>query len=88
MPKTVRPSGVHGLCVAAALMLLPANTTAQAEPGDAGSQVFPALPLPPAIEGLIGMPQTYTAARSTYLALITSEAEQQGLPPALADATA
>jgi hypothetical protein len=50
--------------------------------------VFPVLPLPPAIEGLIGMPQTYTAARSAYLALITSEAEQQGLPPALADAIA
>src|SRR5215203_5859867 len=61
---------------------------AQTGPDGAGSQVFPVLPLPPAIEGLIGMPQTYTEARSTYLALITTEAVQRGLPPALADAVA
>ena len=71
MPKAVRPSAVHGLCVAAVLTLAPTNTMAQTGPDGAGSQVFPVLPLPPAIEGLIGMPQTYTAARSTYLALIT-----------------
>ena len=59
---------VHGMCIAATLALPPATATAQAEPDSAGTQEFPALPLPPAIEGLIGMPQTYTEARSTYLA--------------------
>src|SRR4051812_5893702 len=57
-------------------------------PDRSGAQAFPALPLPPPIEGLIGIPQTYTTARSSYLALITSEAEQRGLPAALADAVA
>lgn len=49
---------------------------------------FPVLPPPPAVEGLIGLPQTYTKGRSTYLALITREAEQRGLPAAIADAVA
>ena len=61
---------------------------AQADPDGGGTQGFPVLPLPPAIDGLIGLPQTFTAARSSYLALITSEAEQRGVPPALADAVA
>jgi len=74
--------------VAAALTLSCAITTAEAEPDNAGAQAFPLLPLPPAIDGLIGLPQTFTAARSSYLALITSEAEQRGLPSALADAVA
>src|SRR5215204_7721787 len=88
MLKVVRRSAVHGLCAAVALALSPTTATAQAEPDRAGAQAFPALPLPPAIEELVGMPQTYTAARSSYLALITSEAEQRGLPAALADAVA
>jgi soluble lytic murein transglycosylase-like protein len=88
MLKVVRRSAVHGLCAAVALALWPVTATAQAEPDSSGAQAFPTLPLPPAIEGLIGMPQTYTAARSSYLALITSEAEQRGLPAALADAVA
>src|SRR5215213_1433983 len=88
MLKVVRRSAVHGLCAAAALSLAPVITPAQANPDSSGAQAFPALPLPPAIEGLVGMPQTYTAARSSYLALITSEAEQRGLPAALADAVA
>src|SRR4029450_2086258 len=49
---------------------------------------LPPLPAPPPIHELAGMPQTYTTARSSYLALITSEAEQRGLPAALADAVA
>src|SRR5215217_2037830 len=87
-PRIDLSYAVHGMCIAATLTLPPATATAQAEPDSVGTQEFPALPLPPAIEGLIGMPQTYTAARSTYLALITTEAEQRGLPPALADAVA
>ena len=88
MLKVVRRSAVHGVCAAAVLALSPITATAQAEPDRSGAQAFPALPLPPAIEGLIGIPQTYTTARSSYLALITSEAEQRGLPAALADAVA
>jgi Transglycosylase SLT domain len=88
MFKGVRRSAVHGVCAAAALALSPVTATTQAEPDRAGAQAFPALPLPPAIEELVGMPQTYTPARSSYLALITSEAEQRGLPAALADAVA
>ena len=80
MLKIARRSAVHGVCAAAALALWPVTTTTQAEPDRAGVEGFPALPLPPALEGLIGIPQTYTAARSSYLALITSEAEQRGLP--------
>ena len=88
MLKVVRRSAVHGVCAAATLALSPGSATAQAEPDRSGAQAFPALPLPPPIEGLIGIPQTYTTARSSYLALITSEAEQRGLPAALADAVA
>jgi len=88
MFKVVRRSAVHGVCAAAVLALSPITATAQAEPDRSGAQAFPALPLPPPIEGLIGIPQTYTTARSSYLALITSEAEQRGLPAALADAVA
>ena len=65
----------------------PAAITSKGGPSSAGVEGFPALP-PPALEELIGLPQTYTAARSSYLALITSEAEQRGLPSALADAVA
>ena len=70
------------------LALSPAVITAEGAPSGAGAEGFPALPLPRDVEGLIGMPQTYTAARSRYLGLITSEAEQRGLPAALADAVA
>jgi len=78
----------HILCAAATLMLQPALAQAEEQPATAAVGDFPALPLPPPIEGLIGLPQTYTKARSTYLPLITREAEQKGLPPALADAVA
>ena len=80
MLKVVRRRAVHGLCAAVALALWPVTATAQAEPDSSGAQAFPTLPLPPAIEGLIGMPQTYTAARSSYLALITSAARDWDMP--------
>ena len=60
---------------------------ARAEPSASeGDRSFPGLPLPPAIEGLIAFPQTYTVGRRVYLDLITTEAEQRGLPAAIADA--
>ena len=49
---------------------------------------FPALPLPPAIESLVGLPTTYSKGRSNYLDMVTQEAIRQGLPPAVADAVA
>jgi hypothetical protein len=49
---------------------------------------FPLIPLPPVIEGLIGMPQAYTPGRRAHLDAIRREAEQAGLPPEIADAVA
>src|SRR5829696_9221027 len=80
MRKIARRSAVRSACAAAALALSPVTAMAQAEPGRSEAQAFPALPLPPAIEGPIGIPRTDTPPRSTYLALITREAEQRGLP--------
>jgi transglycosylase-like protein with SLT domain len=60
--------------------------TAAAEelrPGD-----FPALPLPPAVEGLGGLASDTPAARQSYLSALNRAAEENGLPPALADAVA
>lgn len=76
---------VHILCAAGVLGLLPI-TPARADPETVAPQSFPDLPLPPAVDGLIGFPQTYTKGRITYLSLITSEADQRGLPAAMADA--
>lgn len=63
---------------------LGAERLASSEPGGP----FPALPLPPAVDGLVGFPQTYSRGRSAHLPLVTRAAEAQGLPPALADAVA
>jgi hypothetical protein len=49
---------------------------------------FPVLPPPPPVEGLVAFPQPYAKGRAVHLRLITREAEQQGLPPAVADAVA
>jgi hypothetical protein len=47
---------------------------------------LPPIPLPPLIEGLIGMPQAYTPGRQVHLETVRREAEQAGLPPDVADA--
>lgn len=47
---------------------------------------LPPIPLPPLIEGLIGMPQAYTPGRQVHLETVKREAEQAGLPPDVADA--
>ena len=88
MLKVVRRSAVNNLCAAAALALAPVTAMTQAEPERSGAQAFPDLPLPPDVEAPTGLPQTYIPPRSTYLALVTSEAEKHGLPSALADAVA
>src|SRR3954447_18094131 len=76
----------HILCTVATLSAAPTLAQAEEPPPTPSAAEILALPLPPPIEGLIGLPQTYTKARSAYLDLITREAEQKGLPPALADA--
>lgn len=83
--RTAALAAAHLLC-AMGFSALPLATTARADPEPGDAQGFPVLPLPPAIEGLIGLPQTYIKGRSTYLALITREADQRGLPAAIADA--
>jgi hypothetical protein len=76
------------LCVAATLTVVPSGSQTKAETKVIAEADFPDLPLPPAIEGLIGFPQVYSEGRNTYLGLITREAEQHGLPAAVADAVA
>jgi hypothetical protein len=49
---------------------------------------LPVLPLPPAVDGLVGFPQPYAKGRAAHLALITRQALQEALPPAIADAVA
>jgi Transglycosylase SLT domain len=49
---------------------------------------FPDIPLPPAIESLMGMPRAYTPGRKAHLDAIRREAEQVGLPPDIGDAVA
>src|SRR5215216_5341654 len=71
----------HILCAVATLSAAPTLAQAEEPPPTPSAAEFLALPLPPPIGGLIGLPQTYTKARSTYLPLITREAEQKGLPP-------
>ena len=69
-------------CAAAFVLtmsLSPAHAKSDAE-------LLAALPLPPAIDRLIGLPQTYQKGRAVHLALITREAERAGLPAAVADA--
>ena len=72
------------MSVSAIAMLLSSGATA--EPTSAVD--FPALPLPPRIDALIGLPQTFTGGRREYLDLVTRAAEQAGLPPAVADSVA
>jgi soluble lytic murein transglycosylase-like protein len=72
---------------AAALLSLSQLIPVRAE-GAHSLNAFPELPLPPAIDVLIGLPQTYTKGRRAHLALVTRVAEEAGLPPAVADAVA
>ena len=52
------------------------------------SSDFPALPLPPSVEGLVAFPKPHPVGRAAHVRLVRSEAEQRGLPPELADAVA
>ena len=74
--------------IVAAALVGPVASARAEPPSSEGHRGFPVLPLPPAIDGLIAFPQTYTVGRRAYLGLITAEAEQRGLPAAIADAVA
>src|SRR3954468_1988424 len=85
MPSNARL--LAALCAAVVAMPLAGAVAQERGVAEAGGD-FPILPLPPPVEGLIGLPKVYSGGRSTHLALITREAQQQGLPPAVADAVA
>ena len=78
----------HVLWLSATLTFAPFVSQTKAETKVIAGADFPDLPLPPATEGLIGFPQVYSEGRNTYLALVTREAEQHGLPAVVADAVA
>jgi hypothetical protein len=78
----------HAVCAAAILMSLGLAAAPAQEAASLPVADFPVLPLPPAVEGLVAFPQPYAKGRAAHLALITREAEQQGLPAAVADAVA
>ena len=67
----------------AAGMLFAVSSVAAAQP-DLHEDII--VTLPPAIDGLVGLPKTYSKGRAAHLTLITREADQGGLPPAVADA--
>jgi hypothetical protein len=69
--------------LAAGLLLFASCALAQTPEPD-----FPDIPLPPAIESLMGMPRAYTPGRKAHLDAIRREAEQVGLPPDIGDAVA
>ena len=88
MPRRTFLCAAHVLCAVATLTLSPLGSQTKAETNVIAGADFPDLPIPPAIESLIGFPQVYSKGRNTYLALVTREAEQHDLPPAVADAVA
>lgn len=82
------PRRVACAALAAATLLGPAALKAQegeASPAAPNTE-FSVLPLPPAVDRLAVVEEMRPARRSSYLELVTREAEQRGLPPAVADA--
>jgi len=49
---------------------------------------FPVLPLPPPVEGLVGLSKSLSVGRLTHMRLVRQEAQQRGVPPEVADAVA
>ena len=49
---------------------------------------FPILPLPPPVEGLVGLSKSPFVGRLTHMRLVRQEAQQRGVPPEVADAIA
>ena len=71
----------RGSCAGACLL---APITAGAEP----QADFPVLPLPPPVEGLVGLSKPPSVGRLTHKRLVRQEAQQRGVPPEVADAVA
>ena len=72
---------------AAALGVVGMVTSAAAEgPSEMPPETLVRLALPPEPEGLAVISEMRPKGRGNYLAMITREAERQGLPPAVADA--
>jgi Transglycosylase SLT domain len=69
-------------CALAACLLV--SIRVDAEP----QSEFPGLPLPPAVEGLVGFSKPRPVGRAAHLRLVRREAEARGLPPEIADAVA
>jgi len=78
----------HGACAMAIFLSLGLAAARAQEGAGPPAADFPVLPLPPAVEGLVAFPQPYAKGRAAHLALITRQAVQEGLPPAVADAVA
>jgi Transglycosylase SLT domain len=81
----VQQRSVRKLCRYLALLacvLAPVRVGAEPE------SHFPTLPLPPPVEGLVGMPKPHPVGRLTHVRLVRQEAQQRGLPPEVADAVA
>jgi hypothetical protein len=75
------------LLASLALPLLSPPTSA--DPGiQETPTAFPALAMPPDVDGLFGLPKRFPDGRETYLADLKREAEKLGLPGELADAVA
>lgn len=85
---TLSSRHVAHACAVALLLSLGVTTAPAQEPAAAPAAEFPPLPLPPQVEGLVAFPQPYAKGRAAHLALVTRHAEQEGLPPAIADAVA
>lgn len=72
---------------ATTLVVVGTVTSVAAEaPSDTHAEALVRLALPPEPEGLAVVAEMRPKGRGNYLAMITREAERQGLPPAVADA--
>jgi len=81
----VQQSSSRKLCrysVLVACLLVPIGVRAEPQSD------FPALPLPPPVDGLTRLPKAHPIDRLTHVRLVRQEAQQRGLPPEVAEAVA
>jgi hypothetical protein len=71
------------VCLVSGLLVIASSALAQTSEAD-----FLNIPLPPAVEGLLAMPQAYTPGRKAHLDTIRREAEHAGVPSDIGDAVA
>jgi Transglycosylase SLT domain len=77
---------VRILAASAALVLCGIVLVASPARTEQAAADEPVIALPPAITALIGLPQPISGGRRVHLLAVRQEAEQQGLPPEVADA--